>query len=323
MKPYIDQIRDARNTIREVIVQTPLYKSQVLSEVMGFEVYLKLENLQVTGAFKIRGCYNKMAKLGRGTAGIVAASSGSHGIASALAARLLGIPATVVMPSASPEVKRKRVKGYGAKLVIHGETYDDAYILAKQMAASEGKVFVPSFDDIDIIIGQGTIALEILSSLPDVDFIACPVGGGGLYAGMLLAAKALEPGLPVWGVQSEGAASCAASLASGRIEHLDRLTTIADAIAVKSPGQVPFDIIREHGDGIAVTTDDRILEATGRLALWAKVLAEPAGAAALAVDWPAETGRTPRKAVFVVSGGNISRAMLTRALESCEEHPSL
>jgi threonine dehydratase len=323
MKPYIDQVREARNTISGVAIETPLCKSQVLTEVMGFEVYLKLENLQVTGAFKIRGCYNKMSRLDRRGKGIIAASSGSHGIASALAAKLLGIPATVVMPAASPEIKRKRVKGYGANLVIHGETYDDAYDLAKEMAAAEGKVFVPSFDDIDIIIGQGTIALEILDALPDADFIGCPVGGGGLYAGMLLAVKATRPDLPVWGVQAEGAASGASSMASGRIERLDRIGTIADAIAVKSPGRVPFEIIKEKGDGIAVTTDARILQATGQLALWAKVLAEPAGAAALAVDWPAVTGRTPRKAVFVVSGGNISRAALATALESCEEYPSM
>jgi len=323
MKPYIDEIIEARNTIRKVIVETPLYLSQVLSDVMGFEVYLKLENLQVTGAFKIRGCYNKMTKLGRGIKGIIAASSGSHGIASALAASRLGIPATVVMPSSSPEIKRKRVKSYGASLVIHGETYDDAYTLAKEMAEAEDKAFVPSFDDIDIIIGQGTIALEIFDSLPGVDFIGCPVGGGGLYAGILLAVKALRPEVPVWGVQSEGAASGAVSFAAGRVEHLDRIDTIADAIAVKSPGKVPFEIIKQYGDGIAVTPDTRILEATGRLALWAKVLAEPAAAATLAVDWPAVTGRTPKKAVFIISGGNVSRAMLAKALESCEEWPSL
>jgi len=323
MKPQINQVIEARNTIRDVIVQTPLCLSQVLSDVMGFEVYLKLENLQATGAFKIRGCYNKMVKLGRGTKGIVAASSGSHGIASALAASRLGIPATVVMPSASPEIKRKRVRGYGASLVIHGETYDDAYALAKDMALAEDKVFVPSFDDIDIIIGQGTVALEILEALPDVDFIGCPVGGGGLYAGMLLVTKALRPDMPVWGVQSEGAASGALSFQSGHIEHLDHLTTIADAIAVKSPGKVPFEIIKQYGDGIATTPDTRILEAMGRLLLWAKVLAEPAAAATLAVDWPAVTGRTPRKAVFVISGGNVSRALLVRALDSCEEWPSV
>ncbi len=323
MKPQIEQIVQARTTIHDVIVETPLCRSQVLSDVMGFDVYLKLENLQVTGAFKIRGCYNKMAKLGLGTKGIIAASSGSHGIASALAASQLGIPATVVMPSASPEIKRKRVKGYGASLVIHGETYDDAYALAKEMAAAEDKVFVPSFDDIDIIIGQGTVALEILEALPDVDFIGCPVGGGGLYAGMLLAVRALRPDVSVWGVQSEGAASGALSFKSGRIEHLDRLNTIADAIAVKAPGKVPFEIIKQYGDGIATTADSRILEAMGRLLLWAKVLAEPAAAATLAVDWPAVTGRTPRKAVFVISGGNVSRALLARALDSCEEWPSL
>lgn len=322
MSTHLQEIYEARDAIRDVVIETPLVYSHVLSDVKGYDVYLKLENLQVTGAFKIRGCYNKMRKLPTSVNGIIAASSGSHGIASALAARLRGLSATVVMPATSPEIKRKRVRGYGATLVIHGNTYDDAYDLAKDKANAEGKVFVPSFDDIDIIHGQGTIALEILDRCPQVDFMAVPVGGGGLYAGVLLAMKELRPDVPVWGVQSEGAPSMALSFSSGRIERLASISTLADAIAVKAPGKIPFEIIKQYGDGIATVPDSAILEAAGSLAMWAKIMAEPAAAAALAVDWPSILGRKPKAAVFVVSGGNMSVATLQKAIESVEEWPT-
>jgi len=322
LKSYLQQILGAQQTISPVALNTPLVLSHVLSDVFGFRVYLKLENLQVTGAFKIRGCFNKMANLPKRTSGIVAASSGSHGIASAFAAKLCGFEAKVVMPSTSPEVKRKRVKGYGASLIIHGTTYDDAYEVAKDMAAEEGKVFVPSFDDLDIVLGQATIALEIAQQLPDVDFVAAPIGGGGLYAGLLLAFAELKPELAVWGVQAEGAPSMAVSVNSGRIERLASISTVADAIAVKAPGKVPFEIIHRYSSGIATVSDDAIVEATGRLALWAKVMAEPAAAAALAVDWTSVLGHKPKEAVFVISGGNVSKEVLAKAMAEVSDWPA-
>jgi threonine dehydratase len=323
MDAQLQAIYDAREAIKHIVLRTPLIKSHVLSDVLGYDVYLKLESLQVTGAFKIRGCYNKIRQLPSGTRGIIAASSGSHGIASALAARMLGIPATVVMPETSPIIKRKRVQGYGAELVIHGQTYDDAYDLAKDRAESTGCAFVPSFDDVSIIQGQGTIGLELLEDRPAVDLIVCPVGGGGLYAGVLLATKSLRPEVPVWGVQAEGAQTMAMSMKEGTVVRVPSISTIADAIAVKAPGRIPFEIIKKYGDGVATVDDEAILEATGRLCLWAKVMAEPAGAAGLAADWRDELGRTPKAAVFIVSGGNIATATLKRAMEACEEWPSL
>lgn len=343
MTDYLPLVREAAAVIRPHVVRTPLVRSERFSNLFRFPVYLKLESLQVTGAFKIRGAMNKVLALKKaGVAHVVAASSGSHAMGVSLAARTCGMRATIVMSESSPELKRRKVLGYGAELVVQGRNYDDSAVVAAELAGRTGAELVSGVEDELVMAGHGTMGLEILEDLPEVDFVVMPIGGGGAISGLLMALKGRASGgaaggrdrgqdhgggdgpergrrgVRVWGVQAGGAPSMKVSLDRGEVTELPTINTLADAIAVRKPGTRPFRMVRELGDGVATVDDGSIVRAIGRLALWDKLVAEPAGAAGLAVDWPRVLRErrqpTPQAAVFVVTGGNVPRELLARAL---------
>lgn len=319
-------VSEAAERIRPYVVRTPLVHSPAFSELLGFPVWLKLENLQVTGAFKIRGATNALLILKRrGVGHVVTASSGSHAMGVALAARRLGLRATVVMAETSPEVKRRKVVDYGAELVVEGRGFDDSYRRAAALARDLGAPLVSGIDDETVMAGQGTMAMEILEDLPRVDFVAVPVGGGGAIGGVLAAVRVGVPGghgrerggagnPRVWGVQAEGAPSMKVSLEKGEPTLLEAIDTIADAIAVRRPGLRPFEMVRRYADGVVTVPDRDMLRAAGRLALWAKVVAEPASAAPLAVRWDELLPAKPKAAAFIVTGGNIPPDLLLEGI---------
>lgn len=320
MTRYLPAVKAAVSALRPYVIRTPLIRSRVFTELLGFPVYLKLENLQVTGAFKIRGAMNKLLALKQsGVDQVVAASSGSHAMGVALAARTCGVAATIFMSESSPEPKRHKVRGYGANLIISGLTFDDAYRNATAFACDRGIEFVSGIEDKTVMAGHGTMGLEILEDLPSADLVAIPVGGGGAISGLLMALKEMRPDLPVWGVQSDGASSMKVSLERGEVTQLPEISTVADAIAVRQPGRPAFQLVRERADGVTTVGDDPILRAMGRLALWEKLVAEPAAVAPLAVDWPRVIGSRPKAAVFVVTGGNVRKELLVQAVTDTEE----
>lgn len=331
-------VEEAAGRIAPYVVRTPLIHSRTFSERFAFPVYLKLENLQVTGAFKLRGAMNALLILQeRGVRHVVAASSGSHAMGVALAARISGLRATIFMSENSPEVKREKVRAFGADLSIIGRNYDDSLREAIAFSERHEAALVHGLEDELVSAGHGTMALEIAQDLPEVDLVALPIGGGGAIAGVLTALMAdgrRSPDHPVrvWGVQSEGAASMKVSLDRGEPTELPAIKTIADAIAVRRPGRRPFDLVRRLGAGVVTVPDEQLLPNVGRLALWEKVVCEPASAATLAVDWPrvlmsddagvdhasrtAPAGHRPRAAAFIITGGNIAPELLLKAIHS-------
>jgi threonine dehydratase len=313
----ISDVREAAKRLSKVVHRTPINPSTVLSERTGAEVYLKLENLQRTGSFKIRGAYNKIATLSpeerRG--GVVAASAGNHAQGVALAARLAGIPATIVMPAAAPLAKVEAVRGYGAHLVLHGKDYNEAEERAFRLADEKKATFVHAFNDPLVMAGQGTIALEILEDVPDVDTIVIPVGGGGLIAGIAAAAKALKPSVRVIGACASGAASLPLSLQKGSIVTLDRVGTIADGLATRRIGERPFAEIRSHVDATFVVEDNEIAAAILLLLERAKTVVEGAGAVGVAGLLAGKVSLRPgEKTVVLLSGGNIDVNLLDRVI---------
>ena len=235
----IKEIKEARERIKGTIIKTPLLQSSVFSEICSNNVFMKCENLQVTGAYKIRGALNKISTLNEEEKkkGVICSSAGNHAQGVAYASSLMNIESTIVMPKTTPYLKVQATKNYGGNVVLYGNCYDDAFLEAKRIEKEEGKVFIPPFDDSDVIYGQGTIALEVLEENPNIDYILCPIGGGGLISGISLAAKSINPNIKVIGVQAEGAPSMANSIREGKRITLDSVKTIADGIAVKCPGE--------------------------------------------------------------------------------------
>lgn len=316
----LDEIYHAAKTLEPVLYKTSLIPSPVFSKESGNNIFIKPENLQVTGAFKIRGAYYKISQLteeekGRG---VVASSAGNHAQGVAYAAQLLGAKATLVMPSTTPIIKTEATKSYGAQVVLHGNTYDEAYQKARELEAKHGYVFIHPFDDLDVIVGQGTLALEILNELPDVDEIIVPIGGGGLISGIAFAAKLLKPSIKITGVEPEGASAMYQSLANGRLITLDKVDTMADGVAVKKPGTSTFEFNKQFVDEIITVSEQDIIDAILMLMEKHKFNAEGSGALALA----ALQKRQPdgKNIVCLVSGGNIDistiSAIITRALVS-------
>jgi len=313
--PTLEDIRRGADDLRGVAIKTPMEESRWLSAVAGGPVLLKCENLQRTGSFKIRGAYLRMSRLSpeERAAGVVAASAGNHAQGVALAAGLLGIKATVFMPGGAPIPKEKATRGYGADVVFEGQTVDDALVRAKSFAEETGAILIHPFDHIDIVTGQGSCGLEILEQSPDVETVVVPTGGGGLLAGIATAIKGLKPGVRVVGVQAEGAAAYPRSLAEGHPVALETMSTMADGIAVGRPGDVPFRAIAEYVDDIVTVSEESLSRALLMLIERAKLVVEPAGAAAVAalMDHP---DRFPTPAVAVLSGGNIDPLLLMRVL---------
>ena len=305
----------ARTALEGVSVYTPMEESRWLSALAGGPVSLKCENLQRTGSFKARGAYLRISRLTQEerALGVVAASAGNHAQGVALAAQLLGIKSTVFMPEGAPIPKEKATRAYGAEVIFHGRYLEDALVRAHEFAAETGAVLIHPFDHVDIVAGQGTAGLEIVEQAPDVQTVLVPTGGGGLLAGIAIAVKAMRPDVTVIGVQAEGAAAYPASLERGAPVPLSSMKTMADGIAVGRPGEITFAAVRDHVDEIITVSEDSLSRALLALVERAKMVVEPAGAAAVAaiLDRPTQF-RTP--AVAVLSGGNIDPLLLGKVI---------
>jgi threonine dehydratase len=308
-------IQAAREALRGVSVYTPMEESRWLSAFAGGPVSLKCENLQRTGSFKARGAYVRISRLSEEERahGVVAASAGNHAQGVALAAQLLGIRSTVFMPEGAPIPKEKATRGYGADVVFHGRYLENALEAALKFSAETGAVLIHPFDHADIVAGQGTVGLEILEQVPEVETVLVPTGGGGLLAGIAIAVKSLRPDVRVIGVQAEGAAAYPGSLAAGHPVPLEHMTTMADGIAVGRPGDITFAAVRDHVDEILTVSEDSLSRALLALLERAKMVVEPAGAAAVAamLDRPTEF-TTPT--VALLSGGNIDPLLLGKVI---------
>jgi len=301
----------AREHLQKVLLPTHLIYSPIFSEESQNQIYIKPENLQKTGAFKIRGAYNKINKLTEEEKkrGVIASSAGNHAQGVAYAARELGIKAVIVMPKTTPLIKVQSTKKYGAEVVLYGDVYDDAYQKAKELEAQEGYVFVHPFDDIDVLEGQGTIALEILEEMPDAEVIVVPIGGGGLISGIAAAAKMIKPEIKIIGVEPSGAASATEALKKNKVVTLPEANTIADGTAVKRIGDLTFNCIKQYVDEVVTVDDYELTEAFLLLAEKHKIIAENSGILPLAaLKKLTERGK---KVVPVVSGGNIDVLMIS------------
>jgi threonine dehydratase len=310
----LDDIRAAAENLRGVAHRTPLWRSQTFSEWAGCDVYLKFENQQRTGSFKIRGAYTKLSRLTdqQRAAGVIAPSAGNHAQAVAFAARLAGVPATVYMPGTASLAKVGATEGYGARVELAGDSVDDAVEAALTAAKRDGVTLMHPFDDEAVITGQGTVGLEILEDVPDVDTVVVPLGGGGLLSGIACAIKQQLPQVRVVGVQAAGCAPYVSSLEKGGIEPVHQTTTIADGIAVKRPGEVTFGIVREHVDDVVTVTDAEIGQTIVHLVERQKTVVEGAGVVGLAAIL---AGRVSgRKIVAVLSGGNIDTPLLMQVI---------
>jgi threonine dehydratase len=311
----VQDIRDASERLDGVIANIPVANARWLSELVGGPVFLIPENLQRAGSFKIRGAFNRLFKLTQEERdlGVVAASAGNHAQGVALAARMLGIRATVFMPQGATIPKVEATKGYGAEVEFAGSSIDEALVEARAFSDRTGAILIHPFDHQDIVAGQGTLGLEILEKIPDVKTVVVCTGGGGLLAGVALAIKSLNPEVTVIGVQAEGAAAYPASLAAGSPQKLDNMSTMADGIAVGLPGAIPFEIVKEHVDEIMTVSEDQLSSAALLLLERAKMVVEPAGAAATAavMAWPK---KFEAPVAVVLSGGNVDSLLLLRII---------
>ena len=295
----------AREGLKDIIAETKLVYSPVFSQESGNKVYIKPENLQLTGSFKVRGAYNKISKLSdeEKSRGIITSSAGNHAQGCALSAQKLGIKATIVMPTTTPLLKVNATRNYGANVVLAGEVYDDAYAEAVRLQKEHGYTFIHAFDDLDVVEGQGTIALEIFEDLEDVDYILVPVGGGGLISGIAVAAKRIKPDVKVIGVEPAGAASMLKALELGQVTALDKVMTIADGCAVGKAGFNTYEIVKEYVDEIITITDEELMDAFLTLVESHKLIAENSGLLSLAAS--KKLNVKDKNVVCVISGGNI------------------
>ncbi|MFJ3813382.1 threonine ammonia-lyase [Streptomyces sp. NPDC090056] len=311
----LDDVRGAQKMLSGVARVTAMEGSRHLSSLVGAPVHLKCENLQRTGSFKLRGAYVRIAGLRpeEKAAGVVAASAGNHAQGVALASRLLGVRATVFMPVGAPLPKVAATRDYGAEVRLQGQVVDETLAAAEEYARETGAVLIHPFDHPDVIVGQGTVGLEILEQCPEVRTIVVGVGGGGLAAGIGLAVKSLRPDVKVIGVQAEGAAAYPPSLAAGHPVVVESPVTMADGIKVGRPGDVPFDLIREYVDEVRTVSEDALSSALLLCLERAKLVVEPAGASPVAALL-ADPGSFRGPVVVVLSGGNVDPLLLQRVL---------
>ncbi|MEE0248885.1 threonine ammonia-lyase [Peptacetobacter hiranonis] len=314
----LEDVKQARETIKDIVKKTDVLESTKLSEKTGAHVYYKCENLQKTGSFKVRGACNKIANLTEEekARGVIAASAGNHAQGVALGAKLTGIKATIAMPATAPLAKVSATKGYGAEVVLNGTVYDDAYAKAVEVQKETGATFLHPFNDKYVIAGQGTLALEFFEQLDNkVDTVLCPIGGGGIVAGVAVVAKALNPNCKVIGVQTANIPSMKESFQNGEVTSAFNAPTIADGIAVKTPGDLTFDIIKELVDDVVVVEEDEIAQAILFMMESQKIVSEGAGAvstaALLSGKYKPEAGEN---VVCVVSGGNVDVNTLYRII---------
>ena len=313
----LSEIMTASRRLKSVLHHTELDLSSTFSRMTGGNIYLKCENRQKTGSFKIRGATNKIsAMVERGErVPVVASSAGNHAQGVAYAASTFGIPATIVMPAAAPIAKVQATEGYGAKVVLAGTCYDEAYAKACEICEEDGAAFLHPYNDYEVMAGQGTLGLEILGDLPTVDVILVPAGGGGLLAGMIAAVKQVNPRVQVYGVQAEGADAIARSFREKKLVTTDTASTIADGIAVKSPGNLTVDIINRYGDGVLTVSDNEISGAILLLMERCKQIVEPAGASTVAAVLSGKLDVKGKNVVCVLSGGNIDVSFVQSIIE--------
>mgnify|MGYP003586315384 CR=1 FL=1 len=301
----LDAFVEARQILAPVITKTPLVYSSHYTRLTGNQVYFKPENLQLTGAYKVRGAFVKIARLPaeQKKRGLITASAGNHAQGVALAAQLQKLKATIVMPQTTPLVKVNNTKSYGATVVLFGENYDEAYAHALELAQEKGHTFVHPFNDLDVASGQGTIAFEILADLPETDAIILPIGGGGLAAGVATLAKILRPEIEIIGVEPSGAASMKWSVEQGQICTLSHIDTIADGVAVKTPGDLVFPYVRDHVDRFLAIDDIELIDAFLTVMETHKLIVENAGL--LSVAALNHLGLKGKRVVSILSGGNM------------------
>jgi len=310
----LEMIQDAKKVLTDVARVTPLFSSDFINP--DAQVFIKCENMQVTGSFKLRGAYYKTANLTKEEAmsGVIACSAGNHAQGVALAAQKKGIPAVICMPSGAPMAKVEATRGYGAEVVLVPGVYDDAAVKAVELQKEKGYTFLHPFNDEYVMAGQGTVGLEILERLEDVDVVLVPIGGGGLIGGIACAIKSLKPGCKIYGVQAEGAPSMQKSIAGGKAVCLADVSTMADGIAVKQPGDLTFAMCQKYVDGIVTVSEEEIASAILLLLEKHKMVAEGAGAVSVAAAMHNKVDIKGQKTVCVISGGNVDINMLDRVI---------
>jgi len=317
MKVTLEDIKKAREVIGDIVRKTPLEPSSAATQILGTQVFLKCENLQLTGSFKIRGALNKISSLSESDkkCGVIAASAGNHAQGVALSASKHGVKSTIVMPRNSSIVKQTATRNYGAQVTLHGEVYDEAYQYAREMEKTMGSIFVHPYEDESVIAGQGTVGLEIFDELRDVDSVVVPVGGGGLISGVAIALKELKPSLKVYGVVAENAPGMLAKFKKTTVPSQASCISIADGIAVKKPSERMYaEFLSKYVDDMIAITEDEIAESIAFLLERAKMVVEGSGAISLAAifrrKW--ELGK---KCVCVLSGGNIDLNLVGEILD--------
>lgn len=311
----LDKVRHAASVLQEIIRETDLIYAPNINP--DSEVYLKTENLQVTGSFKVRGSYYKISQLSEQekSHGVIACSAGNHAQGVALAATKSGIKSLICLPDGAPISKVEATKAYGADVCLVDGVYDDAYNKALQLRDEKGYTFIHPFDDEDVIAGQGTIGLELMEQIPDADAVIVPIGGGGLISGIAFTIKSINPNCKVYGVQAAGAPSMLQSVRHKKRECLPRVSTIADGIAVKEPGENTFEYCKKYVDDIVSVTDDEISSAILALIEQQKLISEGAGAVSVAAAMFNKVPVQGKKVVCLVSGGNIDVTILSRVIK--------
>ena len=314
--PDLQEVRDAQRRLESVIRPTPTFFSPFFSAESGSKVFIKPENLQVTGSFKIRGAYNRIAQLTseERQRGLIAASAGNHAQGVASAAKAQAVRTTIVMPTVTPLIKVEATRQFGAEVVLAGQNYDEAYEKAKELQSQEGYVFIHPFNDRQVMAGQGTIGLEILAELPEVECIIVPVGGGGLIGGIAAVVKTLRPNVQIIGIEPSGAASMQESLRAGQPVRLERVDTIADGVAVSMPGDLTYSAVRSLVDDMITVTDDELMDAFLMLLEKHKLIAEASGVLPLAAVKHLPT--KGKNVVALISGGNIDVMTIASMIQS-------
>ena len=311
-----DAIERAAADLRAHLPPTPLQRSAAVSAEVGCEVHLKLESVQPTRSFKVRGALTRLLRMrAEDRAAVITASGGNHGLGVAYAARAFGVPCTVYVPEGANPFKVRAIERLGSRVVQFGHTYAEAHGEARRAMRTGGATFVHAYDDPDVVIGQGTVAVELLEQLPSVDTVLVPVGGGGLIAGIARYLRERRPSVRVVGVEPAGADALTRSLAAGRAVTLERVDTVADGLAASAPGGLALAIARECVDRMVTVEDSELLQAIRRYFEWERLLAEPAGAAALAALLGHHAPEAGERVVVLLSGANVSDAALVRALD--------
>lgn len=315
--PQLSDVIHAQSILKNIVKKTPLERSKSFSAMSGANVYLKLENLQTTGSFKVRGAFYMISRLSpdKLANGVLCASAGNHAQGVAYAASKLGVKSTVFMPVFAPPLKVIATRSYGAEVVLTGDNFDEALNAALEYGEKSGATFVHPYNNADIIAGQGTVGLEIFDQLEKIDAVLVPIGGGGLISGIAIALKQLNPSIRIIGVEPEDAQSMKLSIEANEPRALTSCNTIADGIAVKSPGNLTFEVTRNLVDEFLTVTDAEIAQTTYMLLQRAKILAEPAGVAAMAAVLFRKTDLSGKNVVPVISGGNINMSILEQILE--------